>query len=281
MRTVPESEAIERAALFDIHEAASAENVSSLRLGRRESGFRLASFAAGLPPSAIVINRCIGLGIDKPVTLSEIASIVEAYRDAGVTRYFIQRHPDAAPAEIAGWLARAGLEKARGWQKFQRDLSAPPVVETNLRVEQVGEEHGEAFANIVCDAFDLRDAAKPWIARLPGRPRWHVFMSFDGEESAGCGALFIDDGVAWSDFGATAPAFRRRGSQGAVLAKRIEFAAELGCTRIHTCTGEDVAGDPQHSFGNILKMGFEPTYVRQNYAPAAPAIGNPVSGGAG
>ena len=93
-------------------------------------------------------------------------------------------------------------------------------------------------------------------------------MSFAGDTPAGTGALFVQGQHAWSDFGATAPEFRRRGSQGAVLARRIDHAVGLGCNRIFTCTGEDVAGDPQHSYRNILRLGFEPTYVRENYAPS-------------
>ena len=89
----------------------------------------------------------------------------------------------------------------------------------------------------------------------------------DLHAAAGAGALFVKDGLGWTDFGATAPEYRRRGSQGALLARRIDHAISLGCTSIFTCTGEDVAGDPQHSYRNILKMGFDAAYVRENYAP--------------
>ncbi len=267
MRIVPESESIERAALLDLHNAATPGVRAALGLASAQDGFTLVSLAAKLPPTAIVINRCIGLGVESPATLETVQSIVNSYRDAGVRRFFLQRHPDAAPPEIGHWLEDAGLVRARGWQKFSRGRAPAPDVSSDLRVEMVGSESGSAFADIVCDAFDLGDQAKPWLALLPGRPGWHVFMSFDGEQPAGCGALYIEGKAAWSDFGATAPLFRRRGSQSAVLAARIDYALSRKCERIHTCTGEDVAGDPQHSFGNILRMGFEPTYVRENWSP--------------
>lgn len=267
MRIVPESEAVERAALIDVHDAATPGIRAALGLELTQSGSILLSIAGRLPESAIVINRCLGLGLGEAATRASVMAIVDAYRDARVSRFFLHRHPDSRPPGLVKWLEDAGLIRARGWQKFSRDLRPPPTVATDLRIEQVGADHGPAFADIVCDAFDLGSAAKPWLARLPARRNWHVFMSFEAGHAAGCGALFIDNGVAWSDFGATAPAFRRRGSQGAVLARRIAHARSLGCKRIHTCTGEAVSGDPQHSYGNILKMGFEPELVRENWSP--------------
>ena len=60
-----------------------------------------------------------------------------------------------------------------------------------------------ASARIVCDAFDLRDGAMPWLAIFPVSGRRHVFMTFYGNEHAGSGALFIDGDTAWTAFGAT------------------------------------------------------------------------------
>jgi GNAT superfamily N-acetyltransferase len=261
------SESIEALALADIHAAATPGIATrlGLRCDRNQDG--LISVASALPPSAIVINRTLCIGLETPASKASVDRVLERYRDADVSRFFLQIHPDAGPVGLPDWLAAAGLVKARGWQKFERDNAPLPVVSTDLEVRRVGVEYGDAFARIVCDAFDLGDVARPWLARLPGRSSWHVFMSFDDGEPAGTGALFVRDGYAWSDFGATAPAFRRRGSQSVLLARRIEYAIEQGCERIFTCTGEDVAGDPQHSYRNILKMGFEATYLRANYAP--------------
>ena len=92
-------------------------------------------------------------------------------------------------------------------------------------------------------------------------------MSYDGDAAAGTGAVFIDGETAWMDFGATSPQFRCRGSQSSLLRHRVQFALEQGCTRMFTCTGEAVPGDPQHSYSNIQKAGFVEDYVRANYAP--------------
>lgn len=92
-------------------------------------------------------------------------------------------------------------------------------------------------------------------------------MSFDGETPAGAGALFVADGVGWTDWAATDPAFRRRGSQTALMAARLRKARELGCRMVATCTGEAVPGEAQSSYRNILRAGFRAAGLRHNYSP--------------
>lgn len=264
------SEFIERAALESIFAAAPAAVAATLGLGQFRRGGAFVGLAAALPASAIVINRAIGLGLGSVATEEDVGEIVAAYAAAGVRRYFVHRHPASQPAALADWLLAAGLGRARAWQKFERPLAPPPAASTRLEVRLVGREHGEDFARIACHAFDLGELAIPWLAELPGRPGWHVCMSFAGGQPAGTGALYVQDGIAWFDFGATAPEFRQQGSQGAVLVRRIALALELGCRRLLTCTGKAVPGDPQHSYRNLLKAGFCETTVRENFAPPRP-----------
>jgi GNAT superfamily N-acetyltransferase len=169
---------------------------------------------------------------------------------------------------LEAWFERLGLVKARGWQKFTRGREAVPEPRTDLTIREIGQDDAAASAAILSDAFDLGNVSRPWLERLPMRDRWHVFMAFDGDTPAGTGAVFIDGDTGWTDFGATAPAFRRRGCQSSLLRYRVQFALDNGCKQIFTCTGEEVPGDPQHSYSNILKSGFKEEYVRHNFAPS-------------
>jgi len=262
-----ESEVIERQALADLHRAASPEVVEALGLRTVTVAGGLVSIAGRLPETAAVINRTLGLGTGEALSRSALSEVVAAYRDAGVRRYLVQVHATDRNEALRTRLAEAGLEPGRAWQKFVR--AADPIDEpaTDLVVREVGAEHGEAFGRIAGAGFDLGERVVPWLAALAGRDGWHVFMSFENDVPAGAGTLFVRDGHAWMDFAATLPQFRRRGSQGALLARRVTKALQLGCRTMFTCTGVAVAGDPQHSYKNILRAGFREDVVRENYVP--------------
>lgn len=260
-------ENIERVALEDLNAAASGGLAADLGKRSATVGSAFVSAFGALPATAVVVNRAIGLGLSGAESRETVDAIVDLYASAGVARYFVHLHADARPGDIGDWLADRGLAEARAWMKFGRGRDAPPEVTTTLEVLAARPDDAQAFGRIEADAFDVGAVGAPWLARMIGRPDWHVYMSFAGDEPAGAGALYVKDGIGLLDWGATAPAFRGRGSQSALLRRRILDALDLGCRLIATETGEEVPGEPQVSYKNILKMGFEPAYVRKNYAP--------------
>lgn len=194
-------------------------------------------------------------------------ALAAEFAERGVSRFFLQAEGAEAAARAAG------LEPARGWQKFARGAEEPlPEAVPGLVVRELGRDgdvvDAVAFARIVTAAFDLGEAAVPWIARLPAAAGLRLFLAEMDGEPAGTGGVFIRGALGWTNFGATAPAFRRRGIQASLLAHRVRVALAAGCRRIHTCTGEAVPGDPQHSWNNIVRCGFRPTSLRPNWAPA-------------
>lgn len=259
------AERIERTALADLHAAASAAVSASLGLELKEIGGALVSIARHEP--SILFNRTIGLGVEQPATQSTVEQIVAAYAAAGVKRYFVHLHPHAEPGALRDWLAQAGLVKYRGWMKFRRDPVTAPARKTELEIRRVGAAHGVDFGTIAASCFDLNEKIIPLLACLTDRAGWHIYMSFADGKPAGTGALLIRDGIAWLDWGATHRDQRGKGGQSAVLAARIRHAIDAGCRILLTATGEAVEGDPQHSYKNITRAGFEPAYLRENYVP--------------
>jgi GNAT superfamily N-acetyltransferase len=71
------------------------------------------------------------------------------------------------------------------------------------------------------------------------------------------------DGVA----DATAPEARRQGCQRALMAARLKRAQRLGCVHVFTETGMPVEGEPNSSYRNMLRVGFDELHVRDNFAP--------------
>jgi hypothetical protein len=261
------AESAERAALADLHNAAPPDLREHLGLDLDEVGGALVSIARRQP--TILVNRTVGLGLVDPADRETVDTIVERYRDAGVSRYFLQLDPAAKPEELPGWLADAGLESYhRAWAKFKRGNEPAPEPRSDLKARKIGAEHAMDFGCIACAGFELDDAWIPAIAGLVGRNGWHVYMSFAGDQPAGCGAMRIHDGVGWLDWAATLPDFRRRGSQGAIISRRISDGLALGCQSFGTSTGEAVEGDAQHSYRNIERYGFRRTHARSNWVPS-------------
>ncbi|CCQ74826.1 GNAT family N-acetyltransferase [Magnetospira sp. QH-2] len=255
-RTHDTLETIERAALADLQGA-----------GLHQTLIGGALVSMGGLDSSVVVNRTIGLGQASPATRRDVEAICAHYRDAGIGRWFVQVAPDAQPAALPQWLTDEDLKPMRRWMKFTHDGQSLPQAATDLAIREIDRDHAADFARIVNESFEMDAAAESGLAGLVGRPGWHIFMAFEGDTPAAAGALFIKDGVGWCDWGATDPAFRCRGAQSAILARRIKTAFENGCRLLGTCTGEDVPGDPQHSYRNIERSGFKAAYLRDNYAP--------------
>lgn len=255
---------IEGEALAEFHQAAPAQARATTGLRLEEvDGCRVSLMARG---GNIVVNRCIGLGISQPANPDTIERIKAIYAEAGVRRYFLHLSPEGQPGPLSELAVTAGLVRDRAWMKFARtDLPVAQHI-TELEIREIDQTHAADFGRIASVAFDLGSAAADILAGLVSRPGWHIFMSFAGDDPAGTGAMFVKDGVAWTDWGATHPAFRRRGSQSALLTRRVERAIELGCELVGTCTGEAVPGDEQASYQNILRAGFEEIGLRENYS---------------
>ena len=259
---VLENEAIELLALESLHRQASPTLRARLGLGWHAQGGAQLSIAAGLPASAFVVNRAFGL---RPESLGPVAA---TYRAAGVERFFV--HPASDEPDLMDAAQAAGLVPARGWQKFTRLRGAPLPEAAGLSIRRVlpgADDDAAAVGRIVSAAFDLGTAAAPWLACLCHDPRWHVFLAEIDGRPAGTGSLFVADGLGWIDWDATDPALRGCGVQRALMLHRLRLADAMDLQRTHTCTGLPVPGDPQHSWNNIRRCGFDETSARANFAP--------------
>lgn len=259
------SEKVERQALTGWHESVQRAGLAGYDWRLVEIGDALCSVSSSEP--SILINRVLGLGSQATPSVGQLAEIRNLYRDAGVQRFFLHVTPGIKDEQLVENLSVAGYEKYRGWMKFSRGPDPIPPARSDLEVRRIGAEHATEFAAIVAPAFDMTPACEPAIAALVLDNNWQLFMSFDGDDPAGTGAMYLRDDVAYMDFGATHPDFRCRGSQSAVLAARMQAALDAGCKKFVTMTGEEVPGDPQHSYSNILKRGFEEAYLRENWIP--------------
>lgn len=237
--------------------------VTALRIGDAVAGITRAT-------DVLMYNRVVGLGMAAPTTDDDIDTLITAYSDARVARWMIQWCPRARPEKTIELLRACGFYRHNNWVKLYRYTRArTPDVSTGLRIERIGGDRRDAFADILGLAFGHDRALAQWAASLVDRPSWRAFMAFDGDRPVATGSLFLHGSTAWLGFGATHPAYRGRGAQTALAVTRIRTAEQLGCELVVLETAEDLPTKPSQSFRNMRRIGFSVAYARPNYVMTA------------
>lgn len=232
---------------------------------RAEFGPIQANVVAGLP-AVPMLNLVLDAAAGDAAEEGFLAEAIEWTRAQGVPVCVPVTPGLPGSGRATTWLESNGFAPLPGWMKFVRD-SHPPRFEQAAGVEVIEVDEDGAgtpdalpFAAIAATAFDLPAWAGDFFAGLPGRPGWRCYVArVDGEPLA-CAAMFLDGGIAELGIGGTLEGGRRRGSQLALLRRRIEDAAAAGAHTLFVETGARVPGHPSSSYGNILRAGFEEAY---------------------
>ncbi len=212
----------------------------------------------------ILFNRVIGLGLDEPASEAVLDAVLARY-ETHIAPAAVQISPTAQAADLPGWLEARGFHREDSWLKLGRGVAPPPDAPTDLRVDRIGAEQAPAFAAVFAEVFGIPDPLQAWIAGCVERPGWWHYVAFDGDTPAATGALYVADGIGWLGLAATRPTARRRGAQGAIIARRIQDAATLGCRWLVVETALDTADQPNPSTHNLRRVGFQDLYARPNY----------------
>ncbi|HJZ61078.1 MAG TPA: hypothetical protein VKD47_02860 [Miltoncostaeaceae bacterium] len=261
--SVVELERVEAAACADLHRAAPPELAERYGIRAVEVAGATCRAVAALP-GVRMLNHVVGLGVGAPAPEGAIDEIDAFYRSAGC-RYAVGLSPEARPHDLPARLRARGFAADLAWVKFARAVQPPPPVRTDLAIAAVEPTWASDFGRVVMEGFGLPDWAGEWIAGVVGRPRWTCYVAWDGDAPVAAAALYAADAVAWLGLGATLPEQRGRGAQGALIARRVARAGELGCALVVTETGAPVEGRPGPSYRNILRSGFSARYQRPNW----------------
>jgi hypothetical protein len=264
---------IEARAFVDLYAAAPPDLAAQLGLTVRRHAGATVLLATGLPTP--MFNRVIGLGADAPAGTSDVEHVARAYRDAGVSSWWLHWSPHAQPADMPARLAALGFSAPprRAWMKFVRDAAPVSAVLTDLDVRRADDASAAATARAIAAAYEMPPFMADWIRGLLGRPRWTLWRAADGDRVVGGGALFVDDmdgqRVGWLGLGGVLAGHRRRGGQRALLAARCAAAIAHGAHLLATETGEPIADEPNPSLRNIARAGFTGVASRLNFAGPA------------
>jgi hypothetical protein len=250
-------------AFRDFYRAAPASllDLHAIEVARLAGGICMS--CRGFEPTP-VFRRVAGLGVGSVANEDDLSAILHhmAGRDQP---YCVNVTPHARPVALARWLGQRGFTRGYAWMKFFRPCAEPSEVSTDLDIRVAGKDCGEAFAVVVTDGYGLSPELRPWLAALPGRENWICVLAYLDDLPVGAGAAYLDGDCAWLGFGATLSVFRHRGSQSAILARRLKEAADRGARLAVVETGEWVPGTPSRSYRNILRAGFREAYLRENY----------------
>jgi hypothetical protein len=230
---------------------------------RRAGGWILQAPAIDI----LLFNRVIGVGLPA-VSREELDEVIAPFRSTRLQGWGVQVSPAAEPEDLTDWLGDHGLIRRDNWSKVYRPAGDVPKVETDLRIEPAGARDAAVLGRITRTAFDIPEAREPWLASIVGRPNWHHYLAWAGDEPVAAAALYVVGSVGWLGVAGTLPGARRRGAQSALMARRLADGARLGCQWFVTETGEDLPERPNPSYHNMMRMGFQLAYQRPNYLPA-------------
>jgi hypothetical protein len=255
-------ERVEASAWAQLYQAGPAE--VRQRLGIRVERIGGATVLVFGSLNVPLVNHVVNLGMEEPATEEILDQISSVYRDAGV-RFLIWLSAVAQPASLPGRLEARGMKRTESSLKLYRGVEPPPDIPTDLRVDHIGPESAQAFGEVLCAGYGLPPELAPWGGASVGLDGWRHYLAYDGKLPVATAALFVENGVGWLGMAATLPTHRRRGGQGALMARRIRDAAEMGCRLITTDTGEDSPEQPNPSYHNMLRTGFKLLYARSSY----------------
>lgn len=255
-------EAIERSVWGEMYAGAPQAFRDAVGLSQQRFDGALALIAARIPDTQF--NRVIGFGIDAPASEVELDAAIEAMRASGAVRWWLQPPPQERGL-IAAIEARGFVRTPRPWAKMARPATPATRVDSDLRVEQTGPAGIGAFSEIVCAAFGAPPMLGQWFAAIAARPNWFFYLAYAGDVPVAGAALWCDGDAAWLGIAGTSPQARRRGGQGALMARRIEDARAAGARLIVTETGEKQPGVVSTSYDNMIRHGFEVVHARPNY----------------
>jgi GNAT superfamily N-acetyltransferase len=210
------------------------------------------------------VTQTFGLGVFAPVTPRALDTIEKFFCDrgapvchevspfAGVEALDLLCRRNYRPVELSTVLYKKVEQPGRELAShIQIRIAESTEVEVWADVSARGwaSEHPElvVFLRELGSITSIARGYQPFLAELDGQP-------------AAAGGLFIHEGVALFAGAATAPEFRRRGLQGALLQYRTSYALEQGCDLAMMVTAPGT-----ESQRNAERKGFQVAYTRTKW----------------
>jgi GNAT superfamily N-acetyltransferase len=203
------------------------------------------------------LNRVYLSGAGAGSGPDSIGRLIELFTAEGVRRFFVWLSPGPDMDAVRGWLEAGGLSRIRhtGYPTLCRIQRSPVQFNTGLQVREV------STVDIELARDQLGDTLWPVYATSAGKDGFFHYMAFDGGRPVAIAALCVFEDIGYLMAAATAEAYRKRGAQQALIAKRIERAEQIGCSMLVSETLYML----EHSFRNLQRAGFREAYEKEVY----------------
>jgi GNAT superfamily N-acetyltransferase len=220
-------------------------------------------------------NKLIGAGFGGPIDETALAAIEQAF-----VRRQTPLHVEIstlAHRENFELLTRRGYRLAGFENVLGLPLSRPAgeepgrISRTAVHIDAIAEEEGAAWLDAVTAGFlhadgpvggapiesFPREALETIFLDLAATARFRRYLARVGGQVAGGASMRLEAGVAQLCGAATLPAWRRRGVQAALLARRLADAADAACDVAVVTTQPGT-----QSQRNAQRQGFAVLYAR-------------------
>jgi ribosomal protein S18 acetylase RimI-like enzyme len=216
------------------------------------------------------LNKVAGLGFDEELDPRAL-EVAERVFDARRSPVQVELS-NLADASIAPFLSARGY----GLQGFENVLGRAlddlpsPAGASGIEVAPSDPDELARWLDIVVDGFASpdeqgialheefpREVLERVIGDMADADGFERYLARVGGRPVGGASMRLHDGVAQLCGAATLPAFRRRGVQGALLARRLADAREAGCD-VAVVTTQPGSKSQQ----NAQRQGFELLYTR-------------------
>jgi GNAT superfamily N-acetyltransferase len=226
--------------------------------------FRMGGAMITLKPKSTSLqrNRVVGLGVRERATEEMLDAIANRFRAAHVARFSFHVSPCPQSDAMTRWIKARGFILHHRYVKLIRDTRAPVKVATTFHIKRVGKTYRSQFVKVFSEVFPVPDDVRAQLFATFTKPGFSQFLAFNGHRPVATGSVYTAGDMAWMGRAATLVEHRRRGAHTALIAARIKRAAELGAKWIVCETLEPKPRRPGGSYRNLLKLGFEPAYLR-------------------
>jgi N-acetylglutamate synthase-like GNAT family acetyltransferase len=202
-------------------------------------------------------NRVHLCGAEPGLEPASLDHLIELFTTAGVKRFFVWLSPGPNMDVVRRWLEERGLSRIRrtGYPTLCREDGGPCTFATNLRVREVTRD------DVAAARDQLGDTMWSGYVRSAGKDGFYHFMAFDGDRPVAMAALGVFEDLGYLFGAATAGNDRRRGAQQALIASRVQRAAQIGCSTLVS----DTLYMLEHSYRNLQRAGFQEAYEKEVY----------------